>query len=301
MPVRVAITGATGLIGGALAEALRERGDEVLSVSRSAGGEDTLRWDPRGGGLEDPRGFSGVDAVVNLAGESIAGRWTEAKKERIRQSRVAGTRAVVAAIAEADPRPRVLVNASAVGFYGARKDEILHEDSGPGTNFLAEVTRDWEQAAAELEAIEDPPVRLCLARFGVVLAEQGGALEQMLTPFRLGVGGRIGDGRQWMPWVHLADVVAALLHMLDDGEASGPYNVVAPAPVRNREFTRSLGRALRRPTVLPLPKLGVKLALGEMGEALLLDSQRATPARLLDEGFQFRFETLDSALEDLVG
>ena len=299
--MRLAITGASGLIGEALSAALRARGDEVIPVSRRArpGG---IRWDPQQG-FDPPDQLAGLDVVVNLAGESIAGRWTAAKKARILDSRLASTRAVVEAFrAAGERRPRVLINASATGIYGDRGDELLDEHSaaGPEGEFLPEVTRAWEQAARAVEALEQPAVRLCFARFGVVLAKQGGALAKMLLPFRLGAGGKIGSGQQWMPWVHIDDAVGALLHLIDSESARGAYNLVAPAPVRNAEFTAALGRALHRPTLLPVPKLGVKLALGEMGEALLLDGQRAVPRRLEAEGFGFRYGQLSAAFAELL-
>ena len=298
--MRVAITGASGLIGTATSAALRARGDEVTPVSRRAkpGG---IQWDPLAG-FDPPERLSGYDAVINLAGESIAGRWTATKKERIMASRIAATKAVVAAFRAAEPRPRILINASATGIYGDRGDERLDEDSslGPEGEFLCDVARAWEGAAREVEALEGPSVRLCLARFGVVLDREGGALGKMMTPFKLGAGGKIGSGRQWMPWVHVEDAVAALLFLLDHAETRGAYNLVAPSPVRNLEFTRGLGKALHRPTLLPLPKFGVKLALGEMGEALLLDGQRAVPKRLVDAGFEFSFAELDAAFASLL-
>lgn len=298
--MRVAITGATGLIGAALSEALRERGDEVVGISRSRKpGVVRIIWDPEAG-FERSDALSGFDAVVNLAGESIAGRWSAAKKARIRDSRVHGTHTVVDAIARASPRPRILINASAVGLYGDRGDEILAEGSEPGEDFLAEVTRAWEASARAVEQLEDPGVRLCLARFGVVLDAEGGALAKMITPFRLGLGGKIGGGDQWMAWVHRRDVVDALLFMLDHDDARGPFNVVAPNPVRNAEFTDVLARVLHRPTLLPLPKLAVRVALGQMGEALLLHGQRAAPMRLLEAGFEFRYPELEPAVRELL-
>jgi uncharacterized protein (TIGR01777 family) len=302
LTMRVAITGATGLVGSALARALRERGDEVVVVSRSrTPGADGIVWDPERG-FDPPEVLSGIEAVVNLAGESVAGRWTEAKKVRIRDSRLHATRAVVEGIAAASPRPEVLINASALGIYGDRGDEPLDEDSEPGDpqrEFLVDVCLGWEAAARAVEDLEDPSVRLCLARFGVILDDEGGALAKMLGPFRLGVGGKIGSGRQWMSWIHIHDVVEALLFMLDHDEARGPYVVAAPNPVRNAEFTGTLGKILHRPTVLPLPKLGVRLAFGEMGESLLLEGQRATPKRLLEAGFEFGFPELEEALHEL--
>ncbi len=301
--MRVAITGATGLIGSALAAALRERGDEPVTVSRSPRpGTSDIGWDPTAG-FRPPDVLAGFDAVVNLAGESIAGRWTAKKKARIRDSRLHATKSVVDGFAAArdNPRPPVLINASAIGLYGDRGDELVDEASAAADDFLAEVCRGWEAAAREVEALPGAPVRLCIARFGLILANHGGALAQMLPAFRLGLGGPIGGGRQWMAWIHLRDAVEALLFMLDDAQARGPYNLVAPNPVRNREFVETLGEVLGRPTFLRVPKFGIKLALGEMGESLLLDGQRAVPKRLQEAGFEFGFPELRPALEQLLG
>jgi len=298
--MRVAITGASGLIGSALAKLLRERGNEVVAVTRSPTPATTdIGWDPQQG-FEPADVLSGCDAVVNLAGESINGRWTARKKARIMDSRLHATEAVVAGIAAAHPRPSVLINGSAIGLYGDAGDEELDEHSAPGETFLAEVTSRWEAAARRVEVVDGAPVRLCLARFGVVLAGTGGALPEMLTPFRLGLGGKIGSGRQWMSWIHVSDAAEALLFMLDNPEASGPYNVVAPNPARNRDFSKTLGAVLGRPTIVRVPKLGVRLGLGEMGQALLLDGQRAVPARLLSAGFVFGFPELRAALDNLL-
>ncbi|PRP95655.1 Epimerase family protein [Enhygromyxa salina] len=298
--MRVAITGASGLIGGALSDALRERGDEAVGISRKRGGS-TILWDPHAG-FEHGDALSGFDAVVNLAGESIAGRWTAAKKARIRDSRVRGTQTIIEALAQASPRPKVLVNASAVGLYGDRGDEVLSERSDPGRSdaFLVEVTQAWEATARTVEALDEPGVRLCLARFGVVLDGHGGALAKMLTPFRLGLGGKIGSGEQWMAWVHRQDVVDALLFMLDHDDARGAFNVVAPNPVRNADFTDSLARVLHRPSIVPLPKLAVRALLGQMGDALLLQGQRVAPMRLLEAGFEFSYPELEPALRGLL-
>ncbi|KIG13068.1 Cell division inhibitor [Enhygromyxa salina] len=297
----MAITGATGLIGAALGAALRERGDEAVGVSRSPGPA-MIGWDPKQG-FTDADALSGFDAVVNLAGESIAGRWTAAKKRRILQSRIDATSAVVRAIGSARERPRVLINASAVGLYGDRGAELLNERSEPGraSEFLVGVTQAWEDAARAVEQLPGAEVRLGLARFGVVLDANGGALGKMLGPFRMGVGGKIGSGAQWMAWVHVRDVVAALLFLIDRNDCSGAYNVVAPHPVDNAAFTAALGRVLDRPTFMRVPKLGVKMMFGEMGQALLLDSQRALPHRLLAAGFEFEFAELELALTDLLG
>jgi hypothetical protein len=302
--MRVAITGASGLIGSALSAALRERGDEAVGVSRSPKpGTAMIGWNPAEDGFADADALSGFDAVVNLAGESIAGRWTAAKKRRILDSRVHATQAVVKAISSASERPRVLINASAVGIYGDRGAEILDERSrhGGSDEFLVGVTQAWEDAARAVEPLPGPRVRLCLARFGVVLDTKDGALGKMLGPFRLGLGGKIGRGDQWMAWVHVRDVVAALLFLLDRGDCSGAYNLVAPEPVDNAGFTAALGQALGRPTFMRVPALGVRALFGEMGEALLLDSQRAVPNRLLAAGFEFGFSEIDAALRDLLG
>lgn len=299
--MRVAITGATGLIGSALAAALRERGNEPIVISRTPEpGTAAIGWDPARG-FDPPDVLSGCDAVVNLAGESIAGRWTPSKKARIRESRAQATKAVVEGIAAAHPRPRTLINASGIGIYGDRGDELLDESSEPGDDFLAEVCRAWEAGAGEAELLEGDPVRVCIARFGMVLDPHGGALPELLTPFRLGLGGPVGGGRQWMSWVHKRDAIDALLFMLDHADARGPYNVVAPGPVRNREFGRTLAAVLGRPAILPVPRFGVRLLFGEMGESLLLAGQRALPRRLLEAGFVFGFPELRAALDNLLG
>ncbi len=299
--MRVAITGATGLIGSALATALRERGDEPITVSRTPRPATTaIGWDPTRG-FDPPDVLSGSDAVVNLAGESIAGRWTAAKKARIRDSRLHATKSVVDGLAAASPRPRVLISASGIGVFGDRGDEQLDETSEPGDDFLADVCRGWEAAAREVETLDGEPVRLCIARFGMVLDRDGGALAEMLGPFRLGLGGPIGGGKQWMSWIHRRDVVEALLFLLDHPDERGTYNVVAPNPVRNREFVETLAAVLERPAFMRVPKLGIKLAFGEMGEALLLTGQRAVPKRLLDAGFVFGFPQLRPALDQLLG
>lgn len=294
----MAITGASGLIGRALSEALRARGDEVLAISRSPQpGGAALRWHPERG-LEPADGLSGCDAVVHLAGESVLGRWTAAKKAAIYDSRVAGTDTIVRALAEAWPRPAVFISASAVGYYGDRGDARLDEQSGAGTGFLAEVSRAWEARAEAVATLSDPP-RLCIARIGVVMAREGGAFARLRRPFRLGLGGRIGDGRAWMPWIHLEDVVRGLLFLLDRSSCTGPYNLVAPAPVTLAAFADALAAALGRRARLPIPALAVRLRFGEMGPALLLVSQRVEPGRLLAAGFAFRHPAAGPALADL--
>ena len=293
--LRIAVTGATGLVGGALVPALLAAGHRVDRLSRRppAAGTTDIQWDPARGQL-DPRALEGVDAVVHLAGESIAaGRWTAAVKERVRRSRVDGTRLLAETLGRLTRRPRVLVAASAVGYYGNRSDTLLTEESSPGSGFLAEVCREWE-AAADPAGVAG--IRVVHPRLGVVLAGQGGALPRMALPFRLGAGGVIGSGRQYWSWIGLADLARVIELCLALETLAGPVNAVAPAPVTNREFTRVLGRVLGRPTLVPLPALAVRLLLGEMGQALLLDSARVLPRRLERAGFRFRHPELEGAL-----
>ena len=293
--LRVAVTGATGLVGSALVPALLAAGHRVDRVSRRrpAAGTTDIQWDPARGQL-DPRALEGVDAVVHLAGETIAAlRWTPAVKERIRRSRVDGTRLLAETLGRLTRRPRVLVAVSGVGYYGSRGDTPLTEESPPGSGFLAEVCREWEAAADPARAVG---IRVVHPRLGVVLAGQGGALPRMALPFRLGAGGVIGDGRQYWSWIELNDLVRVIELCLALETLAGPVNAVAPTPVTNREFTRVLGRALGRPTLVPLPALAARLLLGEMGQALLLDSARALPRRLERAGFRFRHPDLEDAL-----
>lgn len=293
--LRVAVTGATGLVGSALVPALLAAGHRVDRVSRRrpAVGTTDIQWEPARGRL-DPRALEGVDAVVHLAGETIAAlRWTPAIKERIRRSRVDGTRLLAETLGRLTRRPRVLVAVSGVGYYGNRGDTPLTEESPPGSGFLAEVCREWEAAA---DPARVAGMRVVHPRLGVVLAGQGGALPRMALPFRLGAGGVIGDGRQYWSWIELNDLVRVIELCLALETLAGPVNAVAPTPVTNREFTRVLGRVLGRPTLVPLPALAVRLLLGEMGQALLLDSARALPRRLERAGFRFRHPDLEDAL-----
>jgi uncharacterized protein (TIGR01777 family) len=298
--VIVAVTGSSGFLGSALVSSLAAGGHRVIPLVRREvrPGEDALRWDPVSGAIASP-GPAIADAVVHLAGESIAGgRWTAAKKQRIRESRVDATRRLTDTLTRLAKPPTVLVCASAIGYYGNRGDEVLSEESRPGTGFLADVGREWEaaSAAAILQGI-----RVVTLRIGIVLSPAGGALAKMLTPFRLGLGGVIGGGAQWMSWIALDDVIGALRHALGTDAMRGPVNAVAPAPVTNAEFTRTLGRVLRRPTLVPMPAFAARLALGEMADELLLSSQRVMPARLLASGFAFRYPTLESALRHELG
>jgi hypothetical protein len=296
--MRISVTGSSGLIGAALVPSLTAGGHEVGRVARSAAAAGDWRWDPDAGHV-DAGAVSGQDAVVHLAGESIAaGRWSAERKARIRESRVRGTRVVAEAVARADPRPKALLCASAMGFYGDRGDELLTEASAPGVGFLPEVSREWEEACAPAR---DQGVRVVHLRFGIVLSPAGGALAKMLLPFRLGAGGVVGSGRQWWSWVALDDAVGAIRHALVTPGLSGPVNVVAPNAVTNADFTRSLGRALGRPTLFPVPAFAARLAFGEMADALLLASARVVPERLQQTGYSFRHPELGSALRHMLG
>ena len=290
----VAVTGAGGLVGSALVSSLRASGHRVIPLVRRAlrAGEDALGWDPSSGSITPAA--PALDAVIHLAGESIMGlRWTAAKKQRIRESRTTATRLLVQTLVRLPKPPAVLISASAIGYYGTRGDEVLTEDSRPGTGFLADVARDWEAATAAAIA---HGIRVVNPRIGVVLSTRGGALAKMLAPFRLGVGGVVGDGTQWMSWIALEDVVGAIQHALATEALRGPVNAVAPAPVTNAELTRTLGRVLRRPALVPLPAFAARLAMGEMADALLLASQRVVPARLQASGYAFRHPSLEGAL-----
>lgn len=294
--MRILVSGATGLIGGALVSALEKDRHDVTVLSRSEAVQaPRLLWDPERGKI-DARLLDGFNAVVHLAGESIAkGRWTPLMKERIRESRCRGTGLLAQTVAAVPRPPQVFVCASAIGFYGDRGDEVLTEDSPAGTGFLADVCREWESACRPAVA---RGIRVVHARFGVVLSRRGGALKKMIRPFQWGLGGKIGSGRQWWSWIGLSDVVGAIQQTLKDGSLSGPVNVTAPGPVRNDEFTRILGRVLRRPTVTPLPAFVAKLVLGEMADALLLASARVEPKKLIQSGYVFRAPTLAQALTE---
>lgn len=289
--VQVAVSGSSGLLGSALVPALRSAGHEVRTlVRRPATRPDEVAWDP-GGASIDVTALAGVGAVVHLAGESIGQRWTDARRERILRSRVDGTRLLAETVASLDPVPALLC-ASAIGFYGDRGDEPLTEASSRGAGFLADVVEAWEGAADPARAAGARVVHL---RQGIVLARRGGALARLLPPFRLGLGGRVGTGRQWWSWVALDDTVAAWLHALT-GELEGAVNVTAPQPVTNHDFVKAVGAALHRPTVLPLPGFAVRAAFGQMGEEMLLGGQRVLPERLERSGLAFAHPTLPQAL-----
>jgi len=290
----VAISGATGLIGSALAARLRARSVRVRRLVRTAHPQspDDIVWDPMRGVLS-PNDLEGADAVVHLAGEPLAHRWTDARKRAIRESRVRGTELVARTIAALDRRPRVLLSGSAIGIYGDRGDEPVDEESALGSDFLAGVTREWEAASV---AAADAGVRVVLLRSGIVLSPKGGALERLLLPFRLGVGGPIGNGRQWMSWIALDDHVRAMEHALATTGMHGPVNLVSPNPVTNAEFAATLGRVLSRPALVPAPAFALELVYGEMARATILAGQRVLPKVLLRTGFQFAHPTLEQAL-----
>ena len=293
MPRSVALSGASGLLGSALRPALTTAGWQVRPLVRRAPHPGEVRWDPAAGTL-DAAALAGVNAAVHLAGESIAeGRWTEAKKAAIRSSRILGTRLLSESLARLPQRPEVLVSASAIGIYGERGDALLNEDSLLGSDFLAEVGKEWEAATAPAA---DAGIRVVHLRLGIILARDGGALPRMVRPFLLGAGGPIGSGRQWMSWIALDDAVRVVLEVLQNPEARGPFNAVAPEPVRNADFAARLGEVLHRPALIPVPAFALRLLFGEMADAALLSSQRVLPARLGALGFEFRHPTLLGAL-----
>ena len=297
-PLSILVTGASGTVGTDLVPALAAAGHGVtLLVRRPARpGSAEIQWDPTG--ALNSAIFEGVDAVIHLAGESIASsNWTADKKARILNSRVQGTATLAASLARMARPPRVVIAASAIGYYGSRGDELLAEESTSGTGFLAEVCRQWEAALAP--AVK-AGIRVVSLRLGMVLSARGGALKKMLTPFRLGAGGRLGSGRQWISWISIADVVSAVQLILANEALRGPVNAVSPQPVTKAEFTRALGKALSRPTLFPMPAFMVRLVFGQLGEELLLASQKVEPARLLAAGFQFRHPELALCLRELL-
>ena len=303
---RILVSGASGPIGSALLPSLKSSGAQVARLTRASGthgsanhrsanDEERIPWDPAQ--PLSPDAVSGFDAVIHLAGESIVGRWTPAKKAKIRNSRIAGTQNLAQALAEAKDKPEVFICSSAIGYYGSRGDELLKEESSSGIGFLPEVCRDWEAAT---QAAAAAGIRTVQMRTGVVLSSKGGALPKMLLPFKLGLGGKVGDGRQWMSWIDVQDMVGAIHHILKNDLLHGPVNLVAPKPVTNAEFTNALAGMLSRPAVLPLPAFAVKLAFGEMGETILLGSQRVEPTKLIMSGYPFRFRELRNSLEEIL-
>jgi uncharacterized protein len=296
--MHILVTGASGLIGSALVSSLTAAGYSVTRLVRRPpqSGEKAVRWDPLTGFI-DASALEGLDGVVHLAGESIDERWTAAKKVSIRDSRVKGTEVLCEALAQLASPPKVLVSASAIGYYGDRGEEILREESAPGSGFLVEVCRAWEAAT---EPARQAGLRTVQLRFGVVLSPAGGALAKILPPFRLGLGGVLGSGRQYMSWIALDDAIGAIQQAIVTDNLQGPTNAVAPEAVTNQEFTHTLGKILRRPTVVPLPAFAARLMFGEMADALLLASARVQPAKLLAVGYRFRYPTLAEALRHLL-
>lgn len=295
--MELCVTGASGLIGSAVCTRLIAQGHRIRRLSHRRGAPNAYYWEPATGEL-DRQAIVGVDAVVHLAGENIAsGRWTQQKKDRIRRSRVEGTGLLCRQLAELENPPRVLIAASAIGYYGSRGDELLTEESEPGRDFLAEVCRQWE---AETRTAQDKGIRVVNLRTGVVLATEGGALAKMLPVMRMGLGGRVGDGKQWWSWIARQELANIVLRAVEDPRLEGPVNAVAPEPVRNAEFTRTLAHVLGRPAVVPLPTLAARALVGEMADALLLSSARVVPQRLQSIDYDFHWGTLEPALRAIL-
>ena len=291
--MRVAITGSSGLVGTELRKRLPESGHEVVLVTRGERGSAPVVWQPDRGWIQEGA-LEGCDAVVHLAGASIGeGRWTKRRKRELHDSRIDSTRLLVDHLASLDAKPRVLVCASAVGYYGNRGDEVLSEDAPPGEGFLKDLVEEWEREARRAEVLG---IRVVSIRSSLVLSATDGALPRMLLPFKLGVGGRLGSGRQWMPWIALTDEARAIEWAIGHEELSGPVNLASPNPMRNSEFTKVLGRQLHRPTVFPAPRFGLRILLGQMADELLLYSQRVAPKKLMESGFTFEQPDVDAAL-----
>jgi uncharacterized protein (TIGR01777 family) len=293
---QILVTGVSGPIGEALLPSLHARGHKVSRLVRgSAQGENQIPWDP-----EQPlaaQSVSGFQSVIHLAGESIVGRWDDAKKARILNSRVHSTRHLAEALAQASPKPRLLVSASAVGYYGDRGEEVLRENSGPGTGFLPEVCQRWEEAT---KPASDAGIRVALIRIGVVLSPTGGALSKMLFPFKMGLGGNVGSGNQWMSWIDVRDLVGAIHHIMKTDLLQGPINLVAPKPVTNAEFTKTLASVLSRPAIFPMPAFAARLAFGQMADELLLASERVEPKKLIGSGYPYQYSDLRKSLASLL-
>jgi uncharacterized protein (TIGR01777 family) len=296
MKSRILVSGVSGPIGAALLPSLKTIGCSVVRLVRgAAAGNGQIAWDPAV--AIAPEAVSGFDAVIHLAGESIFGRWTAAKKAKIRDSRVAGTMNLASALAQAEEKPQVFVCGSAIGYYGNRRDELLREESSPGAGFLAQVCQEWEEATTSAVQADIRTVHL---RTGIVLSPKGGALGAMLLPFKLGLGGRTGDGQQWMSWIDVQDMVGAIHHILKNDLLQGAVNMVAPKPVRNAEFAKTLAVVLSRPAIFPVPAFAAKAVFGEMGEELLLAGQKVEPGKLISSGYPFRYRELKASLERLL-
>jgi uncharacterized protein len=294
--MKVLVSGSTGLIGSALIPSLEAEGHTIKRlVRKNSNFENEIFWNPDS--KSDFSKLDGFEAVVHLAGESIVGRWNVEKKEKIRRSRVEGTRSLSEALASAPNPPKVLVCASAIGYYGDRGNELLKEDSPPGTGFLPETCREWESASAPAS---EKGIRVANTRFGIVLSTKGGALKQMLTPFKLGLGGKVGSGNQYYSWVSIDDVIGSINYILKNETLAGPVNVVSPNPVTNAEFTRILAKVLFRPAVFPMPAFAAKKVFGEMADALLLASAKVEPSKLLESHYPFQYPELEGALRNLL-
>lgn len=297
--LRILISGSSGLIGSALISSLKSAGARIArlaraSTVRSTTDEERIRWDP----LQPipPEVVTGFDAVIHLAGESVMGRWTANKKLRLRESRIPTTANLAQALVHAKAKPQIFLSASAIGYYGNRGGEVLTEESNSGTGFAADMAREWEQASFPAA---HAGIRTVQMRIGLVMARNGGALHRMVPAFKLGLGGKLGDGRQWMSWIDLQDVIGAIQHILRSDLLHGPVNLVAPRPVTNEEFSKTLGDVLSRPAIFPVPAFAARLAFGEMADELLLAGQRVEPAKLISSGYPFRFPTLKQSLKSL--
>ncbi len=298
--MKILMTGSTGLVGTALVSLLEREGHQVSRLVRGKPRAETseIEWHPNQNSVVIKDAFEGHDAAIHLAGESVAeGRWTPEKKQRIRDSRVNGTGLLAATLGQLESPPKVLASASAIGLYGNRGDELLDEASAPGNGFLADVCREWEAATAPAE---EAGIRVAHLRFGIVLSEHGGALAKLLTPFKLGAGGKLGSGKQWMSWVAIDDAVAAIYKVVGADDMNGAVNIVAPNAVTNAEFTETLGRVLERPTIFSVPAFAARLAFGEMADEALLASQRVLPAKLQQHDFEFQYPQLDAGLRHLL-
>jgi len=298
MTKNILISGASGFVGGNLTEFLLERGCKVKKLTRSVQGSagNLVYWNPAKGEIE-LEALEGLDAVVHLAGENIAGRWTEKRKTNIENSRIQGTKLLSESLAKLNKKPQVLIAASATGYYGDRGDEILSEESAPGEGFLTDVCLKWENAT---EVANEAGIRVFNLRIGMVLGLGGGALQKMLPPFKIGVGGKIGGGKQYWSWIAIDDLVGIIYYLLNSQDLKGPVNAVAPYPVTNSEFTFALGRVLNRPTILPLPGFVARGLLGEMADATMLSSARVIPQKLLDSGYKFKYPKLEQALNSIL-
>ena len=294
--MKILVSGSSGLVGGALLPLLESEGHTITKLVRSRDAHGVY-WNYKKGEI-DKDAMEGHDAVVHLAGETIDGRWTDEKKKKIRDSRVLGSKLISDAISGLHQKPSTVIAASAIGYYGDRGDEVLTEDSPPGSGFMSEVCRQWEDAYESVH--EDRDIRVVHIRIGVVLSSRGGALDKMLTPFKLGLGGKIGSGKQYWSWIAIDDLISAIYHCIKDAGVTGPVNLTAPDSLTNEEFTDTLGEVLSRPTILPLPAFAARLILGEMADEALLSSTRVRPEKLLASGYEFEYPELKHALEHII-